>query len=639
MYNLLPEGYEITTKGDFYVNKNGETKLEVNVEKVNKNVTMSIRFMDGDTFVAGGDYTLTKGAHNYSELSKYVPEGYEMTVSGDFTAVEGSKLDVNVEKVSKNVTMNIRFMDGDTFVAGGDYTLTKGAHNYSELSKYVPEGYEMTVSGDFTAAEGLKLDVNIKKSSSDVVMNVVFKYNGEVIKGGDYFLPKGVQNYSILEDLVPEGYVMSESGDFTVVENGFITINLDRVDKNIIMNVVFRDGDIAIAGGDYTLLEGIHNYTDLAQYVPEGYEMTVSGDFYAREGSNLIVNVAKKDKPCIMNVRFMDRDKFVAGGDYTLLEGINSYSVLSQYVPEGYKMTVSGDFMATEGGHLDVSIEKIKKEVTMNIRFMDGKEFVAGGDYTLIEGVHNYSELSQYVPEGYKMTVSGDFTAADGEQLDINIEKVKKEVTMNIRFMDGKEFVAGGDYKLKEGVHNYSELSQYVPEGYRMTVSGDFYATEGGKLEVSIEKIPATKNEAKLVIKVVDLDTKKELSNTLFISNEKGTQGEYYTFVQGTDFEVKLPKGYRLAKGVSELGDIQVEYGTTTTATVYAQKDALNGSVDTHKEDASKENPDKAEPKKDSEKSGKTQTSLATGLFGSFAGISASSAAIMALLRRKRNKR
>ena len=487
------------------------TDKTTKVEAQQSNAIVNICFKLNWETLLGGDFQLTEGVHNYSELYNLLPEGYEITTKGDFYVNKNgeTKLEVNVEKVNKNVTMSIRFMDGDTFVAGGDYTLTKGAHNYSELSKYVPEGYEMTVSGDFTAAEGLKLDVNIKKSSSDVVMNVVFKYNGEVIKGGDYFLPKGVQNYSILEDLVPEGYVMSESGDFTVVENGFITINLDRVDKNIIMNVVFRDGDIAIAGGDYTLLEGIHNYTDLAQYVPEGYEMTVSGDFYAREGSNLIVNVAKKDKPCIMNVRFMDRDKFVAGGDYTLLEGINSYSV----------------------------------------------------------------------------------------------------------------------------------LSQYVPEGYRMTVSGDFYATEGGKLEVSIEKIPATKNEAKLVIKVVDLDTKKELSNTLFISNEKGTQGEYYTFVQGTDFEVKLPKGYRLAKGVSELGDIQVEYGTTTTATVYAQKDALNGSVDTHKEDASKENPDKAEPKKDSEKSGKTQTSLATGLFGSFAGISASSAAIMALLRRKRNKR
>ncbi len=47
-------------------------------------------------------------------------------------------------------------------------------------------------------------------------------------------------------------------------------------------------------------------------------------------------------------------------------------------------MTVSGDFMAEDGGKLVVNIEKISTDVIMNIRFVtvDG-EFVAGGDYFL----------------------------------------------------------------------------------------------------------------------------------------------------------------------------------------------------------------------------------------------------------------
>ena len=91
-------------------------------------------------------------------------------------------------------------------------------------------------------------------------------------------------------------------------------------------------------------------------------------------------------------------------------------------------MTVSGDFMATEGGNLNVSVQKIDRDVIMNIRFMDGEAFIAGGDYKVPEGVNNYSVLEQYVPEGYVMTVSGDFTASEGGVLEVNVEKIQKDV-------------------------------------------------------------------------------------------------------------------------------------------------------------------------------------------------------------------
>ena len=78
-----------------------------------------------------------------------------------------------------------------------------------------------------------------------------------------------------------------------------------------------------------------------------------------------------------------------------------------------------------------------------------------------------------------------------GGKLDVPVEKIQKDVIMNIRFIDEATgaFVAGGDYFLPEGVQNYNILTQYVPEGYRMTVSGDFMVTAGGKLDVPVEKI------------------------------------------------------------------------------------------------------------------------------------------------------
>ena len=486
----VPEGYKMSVAGDFMAEDGA--KLDVPVEKINKEIIMNIRFMDGDTFVAGGDYFVPAGVQNYSVLEKYVPEGYKMSVAGDFMAVDGAKLDVPVEKINKEIIMNIRFMDGDTFVAGGDYFVPAGVQNYSVLEKYVPEGYKMSVAGDFMAVDGAKLDVPVEKINKEVIMNILFVNNEDVIAGGDYFVPAGVQNYSVLEKYVPEGYKMSVAGDFMAEGGAKLDVPVEKINKEVIMNIRFMDGDTFVAGGDYFVPAGVQNYSVLEKYVPEGYKMSVAGDFMAEDGAKLDVPVEKINKEVVMNILFVDNEDVIAGGDYFVPAGVQNYSVLEKYVPEGYKMSVAGDFMAEDGAKLDVPVEKINKEVVMNILFVDNEDVIAGGDYFVPAGVQNYSVLEKYVPEGYKMSVAGDFTAADGTKLDVPVEKINKNIVMNIRFMDGKEFVAGGDYSIPAGTQKYSILEQYVPEGYKMSVAGDFTAAEGAKLDVPVEKMTKT---------------------------------------------------------------------------------------------------------------------------------------------------
>src|SRR5699024_1404760 len=101
--------------------------------------------------------------------------------------------------IATDVTVNVQFKAGDEVIAGGDYTVPEGVQNYSILEQYVPEGYKMTTSGDFYAEKGGKLVVNIEKITSDVTMNIQFKAGDEVVAGGDYTVPKGVQNYSVLQ--------------------------------------------------------------------------------------------------------------------------------------------------------------------------------------------------------------------------------------------------------------------------------------------------------------------------------------------------------------------------------------------------------------------------------------------------------
>ena len=495
----VPEGYKMTVSGDFYAEEGG--KLTVNVEKIVNTVIMNIAFKDGDEVIAGGDYFLPEGVQNYSILEQYLPEGYKMTVSGDFMVKEGDHLDVSIEKISTDVIMNIQFKDGDEVIAGGDYTVPAGVQNYSVLEKYVPAGYQMTVSGDFMAEAGAHLEVNIEKIDTTVIMNIQFKYGDEVIAGGDYFVPAGVQNYSVLEQYVPEGYEMTVSGDFMAEEGAELVVNLEKVSESdeIIMNVQFMDGDVVVAGGDYFVPAGVQNYSVLEKYVPAGYKMTVSGDFMAEEGAKLEVNVEKISTDVIMNIRFVTRDgEFVAGGDYFLPEGVQNYSILEDLVPEGYQMTVSGDFMVEAGTSRDVTIELIPTEVIMNIQFWDNDsgEVVAGGDYFVPvdeDGIQNYSILQQYVPEGYEMLTGGDFFVVEGGHLDVTVQKIQRDVIMNIRFVlaDGT-FIAGGDYFLPEGIQNMSILEQYVPAGYKMMESGDFFVTEGGQEDITVEKINET---------------------------------------------------------------------------------------------------------------------------------------------------
>ena len=456
---------------------------------------------------------MTAGVHNRSELQTicdqmFVGMGYTISETGDFMVSEGmDNLQIVVTKSAPeepeeptDITMNIQFKDGDEVVAGGDYTVPAGVQNYAVLEQYVPEGYKMTVSGDFMAEEGGKLTVNVEKIVNTVIMGIRFvTRDGEFVAGGDYFLPEGVQNYSILEQYLSEGYKLADTGDFMVEEGGQLDVVVEKISTDVKMNIQFKDGDQVIAGGDYFVPAGVQNYSVLKElgYVPEGYEMTVSGDFMAEEDAHLEVNIQKvsESSEIIMNIQFKDGDEVVGGGDYFVPAGVQNYSVLEKYVPVGYRMTVSGDFMAEEGAHLDVNVEKISTDVIMNIRFVtrDGT-FVAGGDYFLPEGVQNLSILEDLVPTGYRMTETGDFMVEAGTSRDVTIELIPTEVIMNIQFWDNDsgEVVAGGDYFVpmdEDGIQNYSILQQYVPEGYEMLTSGDFFVVEGGHLDVTVQKI------------------------------------------------------------------------------------------------------------------------------------------------------
>ena len=163
---------------------------------------------------------------------------------------------------------------------------------------------------------------------------------------------------------------------------------------------VYMDGDTQVGSFQGLVMQkGVHNFSevldDLVEYVPEGYTVSVSGDFFADQGVEVEVPVKKIPTDGTMNIRFVEKDtkEFISGGDYTLPLGVQNYSILTKYVPEGYQMCVSGDFMVTAGGKLDVPVEKIKAAAYTVTLVNEGRNAYGEGSYKAGETVTIYAGI------------------------------------------------------------------------------------------------------------------------------------------------------------------------------------------------------------------------------------------------------
>ena len=216
------------------------------------------------------------------------------------------------------------------------------------------------------------------------------------------------------------------------------------------MNIQFKDGDKVVAGGDYFVPEGVQNYSVLAQYVPAGYKMTVSGDFMAEENGKLVVNVEKINKGTIINVSYTDpQGNSLGGGDYVVDldgDGIANYSELA--LPVGYKLNVTGDFFVTEGQHYDIVLNREGAAIIHVVFKSEGGKNLGGGDFFVDEdgdGIANYDELT--LPEGYELKETGDFFVDTTKTYEITLNKEIDGTIINVVYVDENgNNLGGGDY-------------------------------------------------------------------------------------------------------------------------------------------------------------------------------------------------
>ena len=208
---LAQKGYALAEgNNDPQTVTDGSVYLMVNkVSNTQKNVPMTIRFVLADgTVVTSGEYSLPEGIQNMSILEQYVPAGYKMMESGDFFVTEGGQEDITVEKINETVTVSVAFKNEWGFVVGGGYYIVPaGEQDVSVLAQYVPAGYVLDEEGTINFVDGQHYDISVKSDES--IVNIQFiDREGNVIAGGDYFVPTGVQNTAILDELgyTPVGY-------------------------------------------------------------------------------------------------------------------------------------------------------------------------------------------------------------------------------------------------------------------------------------------------------------------------------------------------------------------------------------------------------------------------------------------------
>lgn len=204
----------------------------------------------------------------------------------------------------KQIPQQIEFVLADgTVVQTSTVNLTTGAHQFSELT--LPQGYELVSDGSFTvvsSADIIPVTVRAKEAveeTATVIASVQFiDADGNYAGGGDYFLPAGVQNLSILSQYVPEGYTLAEAGDFYVEAGGVYQAKVNKAVEEVegtIINVTFVDEEgNNLGGGDYFVDlddDGIANYSELQ--LPEGYELIQTGNFFVDANNPYTITLHK----------------------------------------------------------------------------------------------------------------------------------------------------------------------------------------------------------------------------------------------------------------------------------------------------------------------------------------------------------
>ena len=311
--------------------------------------------------------------------------------------------------------------------------------------------------------------------------------------------------------------------------------------------------------------------------------------------------------------RFIDEDtnELVKTADHVVkgTEGENILVDVESMMPENYKLAEcsdngSGYVVVTPYSDMknvkDVYVKKVQTiptETVLNVTFetVDGTyvgetkasttavggegeawTFMLGQDFNLPEGYQLATGVDQVtnidVPfgstAGHTMIVEAIPTETTETVLNVTFETVDGtyvgETTASTTAVGGEgeawTFMLGTDFNLPEGYQLATGVEQVT------NIDVPFGATAGHTMIV--EAIPTETTETVLNVTFETVDG-EEVGTTTASTTAVGGEGEAWTFMLGTDFN--LPEGYQLATGVDQVTNIDVPFGATAGHTMIVE--------------------------------------------------------------------
>ncbi len=458
-------------------------------------VIMKIQFVCDDEVVSAGDYFVPAGVQNYSVLEKYVPEGYELAVSGDFYAEADKSMEVRVDEIITTVTIGVNYWDvvNNKQAAEGEVVVDAGADNVNmtELTD-IPKGYELTgYIGDYKINDGW-IYVEVKPVDTKVIgVNYWDAVNNVQVAEGEVTVAAGANNVNVSELTdIPAGYeITGYTGDYQI-NDGWIYVEVKPVDTKVIgVNYWDAVNNVQVAEGEVTVAAGANN-VNVSQLtdIPAGYEITgYTGDYQINDGWIYVEVKPATTKTIGVNYWDVESNRQAAEGEVVVAIDANNVNMTELTdIPKGYELTgYVGDYQINDGWiYVEVKPVEGTKVIGVNYWDVETNRQAAEGEVVVDEDANNVhmSELTD-IPKGYELTgYIGDYQINDG-WIYVEVKPVEGTKVIGVNYWDvvNNKQAAEGEVVVDEDANNVnmSELND-IPEGYKLTgYIGDYQINDG----------------------------------------------------------------------------------------------------------------------------------------------------------------
>lgn len=557
------------------------------------------------------------GTYNHSDFTSSIPAtcaGYVFAENGTFTIdARGVALLTIVESTDAEFTQSVvlNYYDETNNKQAAEVevqtTAKEGeAVDWNVITANVPAGYTINqkdsaylVTGGYVyIAVAPNSDENVGDDSvAEATQEVRLRYFDEtntevrnmpvVVSAEEDGQPKTTVDKGLVTRFMPNGFHFVGS-DFAIV-NGEVIISVSseesstpEVDSRLVIDYYDEATGKQVAAvpvDDISAVEGAEvDWSVITAHVPEGYVINQKGTPYEVVGGQVAVSVSPMEETQEITIKYYDRTSREVVAEVptfvSKVSGINM-AILTRYMPEGYAFVWS-DFVINNGV-VEVAVNKDVeiREAVLHITFETPSGEVVGTETVSAEGADGEDAVFKLgtdfnLPEGYKLSnddahkdqvteITIPFGSTGGHTM--IVEKGDLSSIVKVQFVDAdtNEVVAGGDYFVDgdgDGIFHTRELTEWVPEGYKLEEVGDFQVSMYTEtpLQLSVTKIkeeipwtplepstPADKNDTNKD------DTNKEDSKKEDTKKEDKKKNSPKTGDETSAAAAALPAGVSLA--------------------------------------------------------------------------------------------